>query len=300
VTGPEASAAPPSYRSRMLAELDLLEQDYADVLRRSTILNIDPNRHGGGGGVAFVGFPIYGWGPSDPALEAERMDLLRRLRDWAPRYRLLFPHPVRTVTARLDSGLRRLEDWLLREGRDHSVPATNEHAVIALAKCVKDLRGLSELLPTDKYAIRLAPDTNTLIDNPDLAAHTAALGPRYMAHVLPVVFGELDDLKRSGRTQDLRDAAKKADRRLKALRDNGDVRVGAKVAGDVVAVFEHAEPRDDGLPTWLDLSVPDDRFIAAVLQLQSQHPGSALFVATGDLNMQNKLSTVGLPFVELP
>lgn len=34
--------------------------------------------------------------------------------------------------------------------------------------------------------------------------------------------------------------------------------------------------------------------------LQSQHPGSALYVATGDLNMQNKLSAVGLPFVELP
>lgn len=282
----------------MLDELNLLEQDYADILRRSAILNIDPNRHGGG--VAFLGFPIYGWGPSDSALEAGRMDLLRRLRDWGPRYRLLFPHPVKTVTARLDSGLRRLEAWLLREGRDHSVPATTEHAVTALAKCLEDLRGLSQLLPADAYAVRLAPDTNTLIDNPDLAAHTAALGPRYMAHVLPVVFGELDDLKRSGRTQDLREAAKKADRRLKGLRDNGNVRIGAKVSGGVAAVFEYAEPSDDGLPTWLDLTVPDDRFVAAALQLQSQHPGSALYVATGDLNMQNKLSAVGLPFVELP
>lgn len=152
----------------MLAELDQLEQDYADVLRRSTILNIDPN-----GRVAFVGFPIYGWGPSDSALEAGRMDLLRRLRDWGPRYRLLFPHPVKTVTARLDSGLRLLETWLLRKGRDLSLPASTEHAVAALAVSVEDLRGLSELLPADEYAVRLAPDTNTLIDNPDLAAHTA-------------------------------------------------------------------------------------------------------------------------------
>jgi len=55
VTGAGASGARPSYLSRMLAELHQLEQDYADVLRRSTILNIDPNRHGGGG-VAFIGF----------------------------------------------------------------------------------------------------------------------------------------------------------------------------------------------------------------------------------------------------
>jgi len=180
------------------------------------------------------------------------------------------------------------------------VPASIERAVAGLASSVEDLRGLSALLPADAFAVRLAPDTNTLIDNPDLAAHTAESGPRYMAHVLPVVFGELDELKRSGHTQDLRDAAKKADRRLEGLRDNGDVRVGARVSGDVVAVFEHAEPSADGVPTWLDLSVRDDRFVAATLQLQSQHPGSALYVATRDLNMQNKLSEVGLPFVELP
>lgn len=299
MTGAGASGAQPNYLSRMLTELDQLEQDYADVLRRSTILNIDPNRHGGGD-VAFIGFAKYGWGPSDAPLEVARMDLLRGVRDWGPRYRLLFPHPVKTVSVRLDASLGRLETWLLREGKDHSVPAGTEQAVAARAARVEDLRGLSALLPADKYAVRLAPDTNTLIDNPDLAAHTGALGPRYMAHVLPVVFGELDDLKRSGRTQDLREAAKKVDRRLKGLRDNGDVRIGAKVSGDVAAVFEYTEPSADWVPTWLDLSVPDDRFVAAALQLQSQHPGSALYVATGDINMQNKLSAVGLPFVELP
>lgn len=298
MSGAGASGARLSYLSRMLAELDQVERDYGDILRRSTIRNIDPNR--GGGGVVFIGYAKYGWGPSDAALEVARMDLLRRVRDWGPRYRLLFPHPVKTVSARLDGGLGRLETWLLRTGKDKSVPASIERAVAGLASSVEDLRGLSALLPADAYAVRLAPDTNTLIDNPDLAAHTAELGPRYMAHVLPVVFGELDDLKRSGRTQDLRDAAKKADRRLKGLRDSGDVRVGARVSGDVVAVFEHSEPSADGVPTWLDLSVPDDRFVAAALLLQSQHPGSALYVATGDLNMQNKLSVVGLPFVELP
>lgn len=228
------------------------------------------------------------------------MELLRRLRDWGPRYRLLFPHPVKTVSTRLDHSLGQMEAWLLRESKDKSVPASTDGAVTALVANVEDLRRLSDLLPVDEYAVRLTPDTNTLVDNPDLAAHTAALGPRYMAHVLPVVFGELDELKRSGRSQDLRDAAKKADRRLKGLRDNGDVRSGAKVSGAVAAVFEYVEPSGDGLPTWLDLSVPDDRFVAAALQLQSRHPGSALYVATGDLNMQNKLTAVGLPFVELP
>jgi hypothetical protein len=91
----------------------------------------------------------------------------------------------------------------------------------------------------------------------------------YMVHLLPVVLPEIDDLKRSHSRPERREAAKKADRRLKAVRDNGDVRNGARVAGDIYAVFEHIEPRSDGLPTWLDLDVPDDRFIASVLLLQT-------------------------------
>jgi hypothetical protein len=69
------------------------------------------------------------------------------------------------------------------------------------------------------------------------------------------------------------------------------------VAGKVHAVFEHIEPKDDRLPSWLDLTVPDDWFAASCLLLQSEHPGSALYVATGDLNLQTKLTAIGLPFV---
>ena len=63
-------------------------------------------------------------------------------------------------------------------------------------------------------------------------------------------------------------------------------------------LFEHVEPKADGLPDGLDLSVPDDRFVASALLLQSRHPGSRLFIATNDGNFQNKLAAVGLPFIE--
>jgi hypothetical protein len=65
-------------------------------------------------------------------------------------------------------------------------------------------------------------------------------------------------------------------------------------------VFEHVEPRDEGLPDWLDLSVPDDRLVASTLLLQSAHPGSAVFVGTSDLNLQTKRAAVSLTFVEPP
>jgi hypothetical protein len=48
------------------------------------------------------------------------------------------------------------------------------------------------------------------------------------------------------------------------------------------------------------MTVPDDRLVASTQLLQSAHPGSALHVATSDINLQTKLSAVGLPFVEPP
>ena len=290
-------SVPPSYSQRLLNELDGIAASYAEVIAGSTIRYVNPNNEGGG--VYFVGASNYGWGPSDAAHEAARMALLGTVRDWTTRFQLMFRHPVPTVQERLDDALGHLERWLIRDVHwDHSIPSDHERAQHVLGGVVKTLKDLMTLLPADDVAVRVLPDTNILIDNPDLAAYTSVVGAAYVVHLLPVVLRELDDLKRSGRTPELREAARRADRRLKGIRDNGDVRTGATVSGQVRAVFEFKEPRPEGLPEWLDLSVPDDQLVAAALLLQSEHPGSALYIATGDLNMQTKLAAVGLPYIE--
>lgn len=296
---PPSRKALSSYAERMLTELDAIRITYTDLLGASGIVNIDPNRTTRNSGIIVLAPIRWGWAKSDPQLEAARMDLLRKVRDWEPRYRLLFPHPTPTVAKRLNEHIGRLDRWLVRE-RDRSIPSTVEQAIDVIDNAVADLRALAGLLPADEYAVRLTVDTNTLLDNPDLTVHVGELGGKYMAHLLPVVLREIDDQKRAGRTQDLRDAARRADRRLKGLRTNGDVLAGVRVAGDVWAKFEHIEPNNDRLPSWLDLTVPDDRFVASSLLLQSEHPGSVLYVASGDINLQTKLAAVGLPFIELP
>lgn len=291
---------PLPYTESLMAELDVIADAFEGILDRSSIENIDPNR-GGGGDVMFLGFPTHGWEASDNELEAMRMALLTQVRDWAQRFQLLFPSPTAQVKKRHDDAIALLENWLDRgkKGR-HSVPGTVAAAKAELAATVGTLRDARELLPGDDFRQRLVVDTNALMDEPDLAAYVPALGRRYMVHVLPVVLRELDDLKRGGRQEAQREAARKADRRLKGLRDNGDVRNGARVSGDVWVVFEHIEPRGDGLPIWLELGVPDDRFAASTLLLQSEHPGSSIVVATSDLNLQTKLAALSLPFVEPP
>ncbi|ABW15623.1 hypothetical protein Franean1_6281 [Parafrankia sp. EAN1pec] len=289
-------APPPTYIERLRRELDEIRTAYVDVLASSRIYKYEqPSTRGM---VHFTNTP-YRWAGSDSAQEAARMALLQLFEGWEPRFRLLFPHPTGAVSQCLDMHLGRMRHWLIRES-NKGVAQSIQKAVEMIEAGVTDLHALTDLLPADQYAIRLTVDTNTLIDNPDLAAHVPTLGPRYMAHLLPTVLREIDDHKRGGRTPELREAAKRADRRLKGLRTNGDVRAGVRVAGEVYAVFEHVEPKAEHLPSWLDLSVPDDRIVASSLLLQSDHPGSALYVATGDINLQTKLSAVGLPFVELP
>jgi hypothetical protein len=95
-----------------------------------------------------------------------------------------------------------LERWLIREGHwDHSIPRTIEEAQDKVRATVIDIRDLTNLLPSDDYPARLAVDTNALLDNPDLAAYIGLLGPKYLVHLLPVVLGEVDNLKRAGRLE---------------------------------------------------------------------------------------------------
>lgn len=88
---------PPTYLDRLLTDLDDIHAGYNDILSASAIINIDPNRNASSG-MVFLGSATWGWAKSDAALEASRMMLLRHIRDWEPRFRLLFSHPHRQRT----------------------------------------------------------------------------------------------------------------------------------------------------------------------------------------------------------
>jgi rRNA-processing protein FCF1 len=290
---------PDPYVDRLKTRLTALEQKVTEVIDSSTIKNVDPNRRGDGS-IFFIGAVRWGWGESDASHERLRMAALAELREAEPIVRLLFPHPVPKVAKKIDNFFGLVETWLLRKGSSHSIPPTVPEALEKITARFGKLRDLLDGLPADEHPVRLVVDTNALIDVPDLSVYTDQIGRRYRAHLMPVVLGELDDLKRSGRTPELRAAASKAGRYLKGLRTNGNPLTGVKVAGDISVVFAHTEPKGENLPGWLDLEVPDDRFVASVLLLQSAHPGASVFVATSDINLQTKLSAVGVPFVEPP
>ena len=287
----------PSFSERLAASLDELEQRYADILDRSAIRNVDPNRLYPNSG-AFIGFPSWGWEP-DETLVPDRTHLLAAVNDRYALFRLLHRSALPETEKRINDAMELIRGWLAREGGDYSIPSTIDRAREKVTDTFAELRALVVLGTHGPAGVIAVPDTNVLISDPDVATYATALGTDdYVVVLLTTVMRELDDLKDRGRTPDVRDKAAAAVRRVKGLRDRGDLRTGVKVAGKVTLRAEHREVDVRGVLDWLDPDVPDDRILGSALDLQARQPSATVVLVTGDINLQNKAAAVGMPFAD--
>lgn len=287
---------PPSFTERLLSALNELERRYLDVLDRSRVRNVDLND---GGGMVFIGFAKWGWEP-DEQLVGERTRLLADVDEWFALFRLLHRSSLPETDARIDEAMGLLRRWLKREGGDHSIPPALEEARCKAAGAFGELRALVELGTHGQDGMLAVPDTNALLRWPDVADYKTILGTDdFVAVLVPTVMSELDDLKDRGRTPDVRERATRAVRRVKGLRDRGDLRTGVRVAGKTTLRAEHREVQARDVLGWLDPDAPDDRIVAAALDLQARQPSATVVLVTGDINLQNKAAAVGVPFVDI-
>lgn len=287
----------PSLAQRLHAELDQLEDRVLDVVARSGISAFDA--YGG----MLITAARYQWTPSDRLLTADRMRVLTEMRQSMDRLRGLFPHPTPQVRSTLKDAAGLVERWLERpSAHDDDLPATVAEAQQVVQDQIGALRELVELAAGEESGpLRLIPDTNSLLRNPDLATYHRAVGTSgYDVHIVPTVLRELDQIKDRGASPEVRDKAQAFVRRLKGLRDKGSLAAGVALTR---AVTIRAEPRDIDpreLLDWLDPTVPDDRILGSALELQRRHPGAPVVLVTSDLNLQNKADAAGVPYAETP
>jgi hypothetical protein len=289
-----------SLRERLLRDLDAFEARFMALIDASTIKYVNPNTWDSP--LVFLSAADWGWGPSDDVQMRLRIELTRLHDDWCARSSSLLvgaiPELAETVREAHDFVTR----WLRRDGWDHDVPRTTAEAKSVAARKIAPLREALEVLGgMGATGVHVVPDTSALLDNPDLAAYAGPIGAdAFTVHLLPQVLAELDDKKESARTPEIRDRARTVIRRIKGLRDHGDLSTGVALTKTIRVMAEARDPRFRSLPDWLDPTVPDDRVIAGALELQGQHPSAAVVLVASDINIQNKAHFAGLPFVEPP
>lgn len=285
-----------SFAARLHDTLDAIRSDFQSVLERSAIRNVDPNR--GSSEMVFFGFADWDWAPDD-TLIGDRTRLLATLNEWADLLMLLHRDAVQSTLDRIGEQLELLRGWLTRDGSDHTVPSTIADAAVKADQAFAALDELIRIGVHGAAELIVVPDTNALLNEPDVTAFQTAVGSSaYTVVMLTTVLSELDELKDRGRTEDVRARATAAIRRLKGLRDRGDLRVGVPVQGKIRLRMEHREVEPRSILNWLDPATPDDRILAGTLDLQARSPIAHVVLVTGDINLQNKAAAVGLPFAD--
>lgn len=117
---------------------------------------------------------------------------------------------------------------------------------------------------------------------------------------MPGLQAELDALKNQGKNQEIRQKARSAGQAIKDLRSRGSLVEGVDLRPGLRVMSRPLEPTFARLPAGLDPTIPDDRILGSVLELQREHPASAVVLVTGDINLQTNAELGGLPFVEPP
>lgn len=291
------------FLARVRAELEALATSGDAILEVSHIeYQGDFNR---GGDFIFVA-PDWAWAPPTNDLRRLQMKLVPRFDTWFSRFQLLFSDAPAELRAQIEELHGEIREWLARDGTTGSgwdVPRDIGAARKLLQERFARLAAFLDVLapdgaPQQTFAV---PDTSAIIDAPDFETYLGALGVAALEIVLvPGLLAELDALKDQGKNQEIRQKARLAGQAIKDLRSRGSLVEGIDLKVGLRVISRPLEPSFARLPAGLDPAIPDDRILGSALELQREHPASAVVLVTGDINLQTKAELGGLPFVELP
>lgn len=243
----------------------------------------------------------YYWGEDNDDQKRVQLKMLRTYAAWFEHFNLLFhgsPQETQTKITETNTSVR---EWIEKKN-GWNVPRSIADAIKLIHEDFAVYYQLLKVFATPKQAdMILVPDTNALIRCPDVTRFKESVDqPNYTVILISTVLGELDKLKRDHRDMDFRKKVDSVIRRIKGLRQQGNMREGVIVNKTVTVKMQAEEPNFDETLSWLDPENADDRIIANILEIQRKEPSSMVILITADINHQNKAEAANLPFVEPP
>jgi hypothetical protein len=242
---------------------------------------------------------LHRWTELRPNDAEAQIRLFKQYETWHASFMSLFWDKPTNQQAELLHTHATVQGWI--RSRQHSkIPESNIAAVESFKRDIRPFFDrLDALADAAKGETILIPDTNAVIDYPDLSSYEKIINrPQYEIVITSTVIGELDKLKRLHANKEMRARVVDIIRRLKQWRATGDVVRGVQLSDAVTLRMIPNEPDFKQAPSWLDPENNDDRIVASALEIQRGNPGATVILITSDLNMQNKASMAHMPSVD--
>jgi hypothetical protein len=149
-----------------------------------------------------MGYPKWGWIPSNNDQIRLQADLTRTFAFWKERFETLLGGVPPSLGKPVAEAETLIERWIVRDPKTGNkvVPRTTAEAKAIAAQNVEVLRKALRVLGSQgSTGVISVPDTSALMRNPDLALYGLALGTNdYEVRLPPTVLTELDQLKDMG------------------------------------------------------------------------------------------------------
>jgi rRNA-processing protein FCF1 len=287
-----------SYSNHLTKRLNAIEEKMMALLDLSTIKKFenDPNS------IVFSISPPHYFADSDEKQTRMQAELAEMFSEWIEHIHLL----TQNLPSNKKQDLEQLESlvfkWIDRSGGLWGLPATIDEAKKMFSTEIENYRELLRLLigeNSEDYVF--IPDTNALIDVPDITAYKKYLGNvPYSVIITPTVTSELDKLKIIHRDEKFRDKVNSVIKRIKGWRNQGNLSQGVIVDKTITLKSIANEPDFNNTLSWLDKNNEDDRLVASALEVQRKNIKSKIVLVTSDINLQNKAELANFPYMETP
>lgn len=279
---------------RMTNDLASITADLGVLMAGVPIKRLDRS-----GDIVLV-FPDFYWSELSSEQQGEQLLIKRRYDKWHELIQKLLSGAPKHITQNLHKADKQFRTWV-EFSSNWSLRPSHEANLTKLEDSSQALRCLLDILTNDAEAATiLVPDTNSLLATADPTEYRAlANNLPFTFLLMPTILRELDELKMLHRNPEVREKAKGAITRIKGWRLQGNLANGVTVDRDITVKAVSREPQMEKSLSWLDSSVPDDRLIACLLEAIAEYPTAHITLVTGDINLQNKADTAGIPVNEL-
>lgn len=271
-----------------LTMFDLLDNSRIEFRREdrdSEIVIIEPKQH---------------WGNPTERAQTLQIELKKSYSQWIEIFKLFTENLPDVSKRKIDKTDTFITNWIEKKN-NWEIPNTIAEAKNKFDSMIQFFYDtLNHYSSIGDSEIIVVPDTNALIQEPDPKVYKQKTKVDKLTVVfLPTVLSELDELKLKSSNPDFQKKVKSVIKRLKGYRQQGDLLDGVTVEKTIVLKMVASEPNFNKTLSWLDRENNDDRIIASALEIQRANPASAVYLVTGDINLQNKTVMASLSYIDI-